>query len=161
MGRLGGVPGPPGAGLGASWGLPGASWGVLGASVGRPRSYFKSILEAPLPTSFSEPFRKPFSSNFRPFWELSWEQKSTKNVGGLCKIKVFRVSLPNQFLDRFGVHFGANFHPQIPPKSTPEGVLGRLGGILGRLGSLLERSWAVLGLPRGSRISFWSWVFAA
>ena len=89
LGRLGGVLGRPGGVLGASWGLPGASWGRLGTVLGRPGAVLSVIFWLPFPNSFSEPFWDPFPSHFGPFLEPSWKEKTTKNHGGLCKIKDF------------------------------------------------------------------------
>ena len=134
--------------LGASWGLPGASWSRPGPSWGRPGSHFGVIFSI----IFRPRFRSRFGGRSRPifeqFLEPSWDQKTTKNMGGLFKIKVSGSPRPTPIRDRFLMHFGSIFDTQNGPKSIPGWVLGRLGSILGRLGASWERlgaSWGRLG----------------
>ena len=51
-----------------------------------------------------------------------------------------------------GMHFDSIFDPQIGPKSTPGGLLGRLGASWGHL----EPSWGVLGVSWGILGASWS-----
>ena len=123
----GGVLGASWVRLGASWGLPGASWSRPGPSWGRPASHFGVIFSIIFRPRFRSRFGGRSRPIFEPFLEPSWDQKTTKNMGGLFKIKVSGSPRPTPIRDCFLMHFGSILTPKTVQNRPPGGSSDVLG----------------------------------
>ena len=70
-------------------------------------------------------FQSDFGSVWEPFGGPSWGSKSAKNVRGLSKISIFRLSLQRLFREPSRGLFGTDLGPKTASKSVPNGLSKR------------------------------------